>query len=144
MPGKRNPTIAEVMVQAAMQVAGNHVTVTMAGASGSFELNVAKPVLIYNVLQSVRVLADSARVFAQRLVQGLVPNHDQLARNLDSPLLAVTALNPVLGYDRAAQITTHAVAQGISPREAAIALGFLSGEEFDRLVNPMRLAKGNP
>ncbi|AEI80559.1 fumarate hydratase class II [Cupriavidus necator N-1] len=144
MPGKRNPTIAEVMVQAAMQVAGNHVTVTMAGASGSFELNVAKPVLIYNVLQSVRVLADSARVFAQRLVQGLVPNQDQLARNLDSPLLAVTALNPVLGYDRAAQITTLAVAKGISPREAAIALGFLSGEEFDRLVNPMRLAKGNP
>lgn len=144
MPGKRNPTIAEVMVQAAMQVAGNHVTVTMAGASGCFELNVAKPVLIYNVLQSMRVLADSARVFAQRLVRGLVPNHDQLARNLDNPLLAVTALNPVLGYDRAAQITTLAVAQGISPREAAIALGLLSGEEFDRLVNPMRLAKGNP
>ncbi|MCY1285721.1 Fumarate hydratase class II [compost metagenome] len=143
MPGKRNPTIAEVVAQAAMQVAGNHVTVTMAGASGSFELNVAKPVLIYNVLQSIRVLADGARVFALRLVQGLAVNPERLASNLDNPLLAVTALNPVLGYDRAAQITRLAQAQGISPREAAIALGLLSGEAFDQLVDPMRLAKGH-
>ncbi|BDB24533.1 class II fumarate hydratase [Cupriavidus sp. P-10] len=143
MPGKRNPTIAEVVAQAAMQVAGNHVTVTMAGASGSFELNVAKPVLIYNVLQSIRVLADGAHVFALRLVQGLAVNPERLASNLDNPLLAVTALNPVLGYDRAAQITRLAQAQGISPREAAVALGLLSGEAFDRLVDPMRLAKGH-
>ncbi|WP_455286695.1 class II fumarate hydratase [Cupriavidus necator] len=144
MPGKRNPTVAEVVVQAAMQVCGNHMTVTMAGASGSFELNVAKPVLIYNVLQSIRVLADGARMFAQRMVQGLAPNREKLARNLENPLLAVTALNSVLGYDRAAQITNTAVSRGIAPRAAALELGLLSGEEFDRLVDPMRMAKGNP
>jgi fumarate hydratase class II len=143
MPGKRNPTVAEVVVQAAMQVAGNHTTVTMAGASGSFELNMAKPVLVYNVLQSIRILADASRVFSRRMVDGLEVNGARLARNLESPLLAVTALNPVLGYDKAAQITNAALSRGIPPRQAAIELGFLSGEEFDRLVDLAKLAKGN-
>lgn len=142
MPGKRNPTIAEVMVQAAMQVAGNHVTVTMAGASGSFELNVAKPVLVYNVLQSIRLLADSARMAAARLVPGLRPVEARLARQLESPLLAVTALNPVLGYDRAAAIVRHAMARGIAPREAAVELGLLTAQAYDRLVDPRRMARG--
>ncbi|KWR86612.1 class II fumarate hydratase [Cupriavidus sp. IDO] len=142
MPGKRNPTIAEVMVQAAMQVAGNHVTVTMAAASGNFELNVAKPVLIYNVLQSIRLLADSADMVARRLLPGLQPARERLARQLESPLLAVTALNPELGYDTAARITRHATANGITPREAAIALGLLDGETFDRLVDLRRMAGG--
>jgi fumarate hydratase class II len=141
MPGKRNPTVAEVAVQAAMQVAGNHMTATMAGASGSFELNMAKPVLIYNVLQSIRVLADAMRVFARRMVDGLQVNGDRLARYLESPLLAVTALNPVLGYDRAATITNTAIRRGISPRQAAVELGLLSAEEFDRLVDLRKLAK---
>lgn len=142
MPGKRNPTIAEVMVQAGMQVAGNHVTVTMAGASGNFELNVAKPVLIHNVLQSIRLLADSARVVAQRVVPGLEPERERLTRQLQSPLLAATALNPVLGYDKAAAITRHARDHQTSPRAAAIALGLLSGEEYDRLVDLPRMARG--
>ncbi|WP_446901702.1 class II fumarate hydratase [Burkholderia sp. YIM B11467] len=140
MPGKRNPTIAEVMVQAAMQVAGNHVTATMAAASGSFELNVAKPVLIYNVLQSIRLLADCANVAATRLIPGLRPATERLARDLQSPLLAVTALNPVLGYDKAASITRHATGRRIAPREAAIELGLLDGETFDRLVDLRRMA----
>ncbi len=142
MPGKRNPTIAEVMAQAAMQVAGNHVTVTMAGASGNFELNVAKPVLIHNVLQSIRLLADSANVVARRVIPGLVPDHDRLARHLDSPLLAATALNPVLGYDKAAAITRHARERGISPRTAAVELGLLSEQDYDRLVDLARMARG--
>ncbi|WP_434034931.1 class II fumarate hydratase [Cupriavidus sp. a3] len=142
MPGKRNPTIAEVMVQAGMQVAGNHVTATMANASGSFELNVAKPVLIYNVLQSIRLLADSARTVAERVVPGLEADRARLARQLDSPLLAATALNPVIGYDQAARIVRHAMARGISSREAAIELGVLNGEEFDRLVDLERMAFG--
>lgn len=142
MPGKRNPTIAEVMVQAGMQVAGNHVTVTMAGASGNFELNVAKPVLIHNVLQSIRLLADSARVVAQRVVPGLEPERERLTRQLQSPLLAATALNPVLGYDKAAAITRYARDHQTSPRAAAIALGLLSGEEYDRLVDLPRMARG--
>jgi len=142
MPGKRNPTIAEVMVQAAMQVAGNHVTVTMAAASGNFELNVAKPVLIHNVLQSIRLLADSANTVAHRLIPGLQPAHERLERNIQSPLLAVTVLNPVLGYDKAARITAHAMDRGITPREAAIELGLLDAEIFDKLVDIRRMAKG--
>ncbi|MCT9116026.1 class II fumarate hydratase [Cupriavidus gilardii] len=142
MPGKRNPTIAEVMVQAGMQVAGNHVTVTMAAASGNFELNVAKPVLIHNVLQSIRLLADSARTLAQRVIPGLEPNHATMARQLESPLLAATALNPVIGYDQAARIVRHAMAMGMSPRQAAVDLGVLGGEEYDRLVNLEKMGRG--
>ena len=134
MPGKRNPTIAEVLAQAAMQVIGNHVTVTMAGASGNFELNVAKPVLIHNVLQSIRVMADSARVFAGKLVAGLEVDRERLASNLGNALLAVTALNPVLGYDKVARITRTAMERGISPRDAAVELGLLSAETYDRLM----------
>jgi fumarate hydratase class II len=143
MPGKRNPTIAEVAAQAAMQVMGNHVTITMAGASGNFELNVAKPLLIHNVLQSIRILADSTRVLARKLVAGLEANHGRLAANVEGALLAVTALNPVIGYDRAAQITRTAIARDITPRAAAIELGLLSGEDYDRLVDPHRMANGN-
>ncbi|SPA54693.1 class II fumarate hydratase [Cupriavidus taiwanensis] len=142
MPGKRNPTIAEVMVQAGMQVAGNHVTATMAGASGSFELNVAKPVLIYNVLQSIRVLADSARTMAERVIPALEPDRDRLARQLDAPLLAATALNPHIGYDQAARIVAHGKAHGCTAREAAVSLGILSGDEYDRLVDLRRMAQG--
>lgn len=140
MPGKRNPTIAEVVVQAALQAMGNHVTITMAGASGNFELNVAKPLIIQNLLQSIRVLADASRVFAERLVKGIEPDRERLAANVDNALLAVTALNPVLGYDRVAGITREALARGITPRAAAIALDLISGEEYDRLVNPAAMA----
>jgi fumarate hydratase class II len=129
-------------VQAALQVMGNHVTVTMAGASGSFELNVAKPVLIHNLLQSIRVLADAARVFAERLVKGLEVDSVRLAANVDQAMLLVTALNPVLGYDRVAQITRFALAQGVTPRAAALALGLIDGDSYDRLVDARRMAGG--
>jgi fumarate hydratase class II len=143
MPGKRNPTIAEVLVQACFQVIGNHQTVTLANASGNFELNVAKPVLVYNLLQSLRVLADSVSIFARRLVRGIEVNREQLASNVDRSLLAVTALNPILGYDRVAQITARAFRDRVTPREAAVALGFLDGDEYDRLVDPAALAAGS-
>ena len=135
MPGKRNPTIAEVVVQAAFAVMGNHATISMAGAAGTFELNVAKPVIIDRILQSIRILADSVRVFALRLVQDLDVNRERLAVNVANALLLPTVLNPVLGYDRVAQITTKALTDGTPPREAALALGFLTGEEYDRLVD---------
>jgi fumarate hydratase class II len=140
MPGKRNPTIAEVVVQAGIQVMGNHVAITLAGASGQFELNVAKPVLIHNLLQSIRVLADGAGVFAERMVKGIEVDRQRLAVHLDQALLQVTALNPVLGYDRVARITALALERGIAPREAAVALGFLSAAEYDRLVDPAAMA----
>jgi fumarate hydratase class II len=136
MPGKRNPTIAEVVVQAALQTIGNHMTITMANASGNFELNVAKPLLIHNLLQSIRILADSVTVFTERLVRGIDVDRARLAANVDASLLLVTALNPVLGYDRVAQITRTALDRGISPREAAVELGFLSAEQYDALIDP--------
>jgi fumarate hydratase class II len=141
MPGKRNPTVAEVVAQAAFQVIGNHATVSAAGASGNFELNVAKPVLIYNLLQSIRVVADSTRMFAVRLIRDLAVDRERLDANVANALLLATALNPVLGYDKVAQITARALADGITPRAAAIALGFLSGEDYDRDVDPKRMLR---
>ena len=135
MPGKRNPTIAEALLQACWQVIGNHATITAAGASGNFELNVAKPVLIYNLLQSIRLMADATGVFATRLVHGLDVDAARLAANVERSLLLATALNPVLGYDAVASITAKAVADDLTPRQAAIELGLLSGEEFDRWVD---------
>jgi len=136
MPGKRNPTIAEVLVQAAMQVMGNHSTITIAGASSAFELNVAKPVLIHNLLQSIGVLAHCIGIFTEKLVKGLEVNHQRLADNLENALLMATVLNPVLGYDRVAQITRKAAQEGLSPKAAAVALGFITAEEYQRLVRP--------
>jgi fumarate hydratase, class II len=140
MPGKRNPTVAEVVAQAAFQVIGNHTTVSAAGASGTFELNVAKPVLIYNVLQSIRILADSAALFAARLVRELEVDDERLSRNLSDALLLATALNPVLGYDKVAEITAKALRDRITPREAAVILGFFLADEYDRHVDPRRMA----
>ncbi|MET0723634.1 MAG: class II fumarate hydratase [Tardiphaga sp.] len=140
MPGKRNPTIAEVVAQAAFQVIGNHATVTAAGASGNFELNVAKPVLIYNVLQSIRILADSCNIFSARMIRDLDVDRVKLADNVANALLLATALNPVLGYDKVAQITAKALAESTTPREAAMALGFLTGEDYDRHIDPRQMA----
>jgi fumarate hydratase, class II len=140
MPGKRNPTIAEVVAQIAFQVIGNHATVTAAAASGNFELNVAKPVLIYNVLQSIRLLADGCRMFADRLLRDLDVDRKHLASNVANALLLATALNPVLGYDKVSQITARALADGTTPREAALALGFMTGEDYDRHIDPRRMA----
>ncbi|MGV7032764.1 class II fumarate hydratase [Methylobacterium symbioticum] len=136
MPGKRNPTIAEALVQAAFQVMGNHATISAAGASGTFELNVAKPVLIHNLLQSIRLLADGSYVFAGKLVRDLAVDRDRLAENVSKALLLATVLNPILGYDCVATITRKAMAEGLTPRAAAIALGVMTGEQYDRIVDP--------
>lgn len=134
MPGKRNPTIAEALLQACMQAIGNHTTITLANTSGLFELNVAKPVLIYNLLQSLRVLSDASRVFALRLVKDVDVNRVRLAANMENALLQVTALNPLLGYDTVARITAHALANECTPRVSALALGVIDGDTYDRLV----------
>ncbi|MFY1668014.1 class II fumarate hydratase [Pseudomonas sp. Pseu.R1] len=136
MPGKRNPTLAEVLVQAAMQVMGNHTTITIAGASSTFELNVAKPVLIHNLLQSIGVLAHCVGIFTEKLIKGLEVNRRQLAQNVENALLMATVLNPVLGYDRVAQITRKAADEGLSPKAAAVALGYMTAQEYDRRVRP--------
>ncbi|MDR6660989.1 fumarate hydratase class II [Tardiphaga robiniae] len=140
MPGKRNPTIAEMLAQVCFQVTGNNAVVTAASASGNFELNVAKPVIIYNVLQSIRILADGIDVFTSRLIRDLDVDRRQLAANVANAPLLATALNPVIGYDKVALITAKALDESITPREAAIALGLLSGEDYDRYVDPQRMA----
>ncbi len=139
MPGKTNPTVAEVVLQAAFQVIGNHATITVAGASGSFELNVAKPVIAANLLRSIRLIAETAERFATRMVDGIAVNERRLRENVADAILPATALTPLLGYDAVARITTRALEEGTTPREAAVALGLLTGEAYDRHVDPAAL-----
>jgi len=139
MPGKVNPTQCEALTMLCAQVMGNHVTVTFAGASGHFELNVYKPVIIYNVLQSIRLLADGCRSFTDNCVRGIEADRERIEELLHRSLMLVTALNPKIGYDNAARVAKKAYAEGTSLKEAATALGLLSPEEFDQLVRPERM-----
>jgi fumarate hydratase class II len=139
MPGKVNPTQCEALTQICAQVMGNHTTITFCGASGNFELNVYKPVIIYNLLQSVRLLTDGCRSFAERCVAGITPNEPVIAKHVQDSLMLVTALNPHIGYDKAAQIAKKAHQEGTTLKEAAVALGFLSGEQFDEIVVPANM-----
>jgi fumarate hydratase class II len=143
MPGKTNPTVAEAVLQAAFQVIGNHAAVTAAGASGSFELNVAKPVIVYNLLRSIRLMGDMAERLATRVIHGLDVNRRQVERNVDAAILPATALNSVLGYDAVARITRCALADDMSPRDVAIALGLLTAEEYDRHVSPSAMTNAS-
>lgn len=136
MPGKVNPTQCEAVAMAAAQVLGNDVTVNVAGASGNFELNVYKPVIIYNVLQSVTLLADVADSFRTRCVEGIEPDRKRIQTHLQNSLMLVTALNRAIGYDNAGRIARHAYSQNLTLRESAAALGLLSPQEFDALVRP--------
>jgi len=136
MPGKVNPTQAEALTMVAAQVMGNHVAVTVAGASGHLELNVFKPVIVANVLRSIRLLADACTSFAEHCVEGIEPVLDRIAALLAQSLMLVTALNPHIGYDKAAHIAKKAHAEGKTLREAAIVSGFLTGEQFDQWVRP--------
>jgi fumarate hydratase class II len=136
MPGKVNPTQCEALTMIAVQVMGNDATIAVAGASGNFELNVYKPVIIYNLLQSVRLLSDGCRSFGEKCVAGITANEQIIAEYVQDSLMLVTALNPHIGYDKAARIAKHAHAQGTTLKEAAVSLGVLTAEEFDRLVVP--------
>ncbi len=136
MPGKVNPTQAEALTMVAARVIGNHATVTFAGASGHLQLNVYKPVIADAVLQSIRLLADSAESFARHCIVGMEPNRARIAEQLERSLMLVTALNPHIGYDKAAKIARKAHVEGLSLREAALALGFVTAEQFDAWVRP--------
>jgi fumarate hydratase class II len=136
MPGKVNPTQCEAMTMVCCQVIGNDTAVGIAGSQGNFELNVFKPVIIHNVLHSTRLLADACRSFTEHCVVGIAPDRERIGRYVRDSLMLVTALNPHIGYDKAAKVAQKAHAEGTSLREACVALGFLSGEEFDRLVRP--------
>jgi fumarate hydratase class II len=134
MPGKINPTQCEALTQICAQVIGNDTTIAIAGASGNFELNVYKPVIIYNLLQSIRLLGDGCRSFAERCVTGISANEPVIRKYVQSSLMLVTALSPHIGYDKAAMVAKKAHAEGTTLKEAAVSLGVLTAEEFDHIV----------
>ncbi|HVY12142.1 MAG TPA: class II fumarate hydratase [Alphaproteobacteria bacterium] len=139
MPGKVNPTQSEALTMVCAQVMGNHVAVTIAGSNGHFELNVFKPVIIYNVLQSVRLLADAAESFTKNCVDGITANEERIKMLVNSSLMLVTALNPHIGYDNAAKIAKKAHAEGKTLKQAALELGLLTEEQFDKVVRPEQM-----
>ena len=136
MPGKVNPTQCEAMIMVCIQVMGNDAAVAVAGSRGNLELNVCKPVIVHNVLHSITLLSDACRAFRRFCVEGLEPDRAQIARHLENSLMLVTALNPLIGYDKSAEVAKKAHAEGTTLRQAAVALGYLSAEEFDQAVRP--------
>lgn len=141
MPGKVNPTQCEALTMVCAQVMGNHVAISVAGSNGHFELNVFKPVMIYNLLQSIRLLADSARSFTDHCVVGIEANEKRIKALMENSLMLVTALNPHIGYDNAAKIAKKAHADGTTLKEAALALALLTAEQFDEWVDPLSMIK---
>ncbi|OUS30788.1 fumarate hydratase, class II [Thalassotalea sp. 42_200_T64] len=139
MPGKVNPTQCEALTMIAAQVMGNHVTISIAGSNGHFELNVFKPVIIYNLLQSIRLLADGCQCFAEKCVAGIRANEDHIAELLDKSLMLVTALNPHIGYDDASKIAKRAHQDGCTLIEAAVALKLVTAEQFKQWVVPEKM-----
>jgi fumarate hydratase class II len=136
MPGKVNPTQSEAITMVAVQVFGNDTAITIAGSQGNFELNVFKPVMIHNFLHSIRLLHDACHGFVEYCIKGIELNRAQIDDYLKNSLMLVTALNPHIGYDKAAQVAKNAHKKGISLRQSAVELGFLSGEDFDKYVKP--------
>ncbi|GFM28234.1 class II fumarate hydratase [Novosphingobium sp. PY1] len=136
MPGKVNPTQCEAMTQVCTQVFGNHATLTFAGSQGQFELNVYRPVMAYNALQSITLLADAAQSFREHLLEGLKPREDNIAAGVERSLMLVTALAPQIGYEAAAKIAKSAQESGKTLREAAVESGAVTAEDFDRIVRP--------
>jgi fumarate hydratase class II len=136
MPGKVNPTQSEAMMMVCIQVMGNDTAITIAGSRGNLELNVAKPVIIHNFLHSVTLLTDACRTFRQFMVEDLEPDYETIERHLENSLMLVTALNPYIGYDKAAEVAKTAHRERTTLREAAVKLGHMTGEEFDAAVRP--------
>ncbi len=139
MPGKVNPTQCEAMLMASVQVYGNDLAVSMAGAEGNFELNVFKPVMIFNVLQSINLLSDVALNFHDKCLIGITPNERRIKMHLDHSLMLATALNPIIGYDNAAKVVKRAHLDNITLKEAALSLGYLTEKQFDEAVDPRKM-----
>ena len=143
MPGKVNPTQSEAMTMVACQVFGNDATIGFAASQGNFELNVFKPVIIYNFLQSARLLADSMQSFNDNCAVGIEPNAEVLDANLKNSLMLVTALNPYIGYEKAAEIAKKAHKEGTTLKEATLATGYLTEEQYDEYVDPATMIYPN-
>jgi len=136
MPGKVNPTQAEALTQVAVQVYGNDTAVAFAGSQGNFQLNVYKPVMLHNLLESAQLLAEAARAFDRFCARGLLPNLPVIRRHLEDSLMLVTALSPHIGYEKAAKIAQKAHAEGLTLKETALGLGFVTAAQFDDWVRP--------
>jgi len=136
MPGKVNPTQSEALTMAMAQVIGNDVAINVGGMNGHFQLNVFKPVMIYNFLFSAQLIGDACMSFADNCIAGLEPNSERINQSLNNSLMLVTALNTKIGYDKAAEIAKLAYKKGTSLKEAALKLGYLTEEEFDKWVRP--------
>lgn len=136
MPGKVNPTQCEAITMVAAQVMGNHVAVTVGGSNGHFELNVFKPMMVANVLRSIRLIGDSSKCFSANCVEGIKANTERISKLLHESLMLVTALNPHIGYDKAAQIAKTAHKENSTLKATAIKLGFLNEEQFNQWVKP--------
>ena len=141
MPGKINPTQCEALTMVAVQVFGNDTAVALAGTQGHFQLNVFKPVMLHNTLESIELLSDALRSFDERCAKGIEPERERIAAHLADSLMLVTALNPHIGYENAAKIAQKAHRDGTSLREAALALALVSGEDFDRWINPAAMTR---
>ena len=141
MPGKVNPTQCEAMTMVCTQVMGNDTAITFAGASGNFELNVYRPVIAFNILQSIRLLTDACDSFLVNAIEGIEPNKQRIHENLYNSLMLVTALNPHIGYDKAAKVAKKAYLENLSLREAIVELDYMSEEEFDKLVQPEKMIR---
>lgn len=141
MPGKVNPTQCEALTMVCAQVMGNHVAVSISGSQGHFELNVFKPVMIFNVLQSIRLLGDACVSFTDNCVTGIEANEGRIKNLMENSLMLVTALNPHIGYDNAAKIAKKAYEDGTTLKEAALELELLTAEQFDEWVDPLTMIK---
>ena len=139
MPGKVNPTQAEAMTMVCCQVMGNNTAISIGGSQGNFELNVYKPMMIHNLLHSIRILSDTCISFSEKCVVGLEANHNKISQHLENSLMLVTALNPHIGYDNAAKIAKHAHNNDLTLRESALDLELLDNEQFDKWVKPEQM-----
>ena len=141
MPGKVNPTQCEALTMVCAQVFGNDATVAFAGSQGNFQLNVYKPVMVHNVLESIQLLSDACLAFDEHCAQGIAPNIPKIESNLDRNLMLVTALNRHIGYDKAAQIAKTAHQEGLSLRDAALRSGHVKAEQYDDWINPLSMTQ---
>ena len=141
MPGKVNPTQSEAVTMVCVKVIGNHNGITMAGSHGHFELNVFKPLIIHNILQSIEIMSDSAKTFSLYCVKGIKADKKRIKQLLDNSLMLVTALAPKIGYDEAAKIAKIAHKNGTSLKEEVIKAGLINEKEYDKIMNPMKMTK---
>ena len=143
MPGKVNPTQCEAVTMVCAKVIGNHTGITVAGSHGHFELNVFKPLIAYNILQSIDILADSVKNFSLYCVRGIKANKQKIKEHLDNSLMLVTALAPKIGYDNAAKIAKKALKNGTKLKEEALKSGLIKEKEYNKLINPIKMITPN-